>query len=116
MNLLRLLLIAMFTAVALYTGVTIAGHGPNLLPVFFGDIGTFAWPGQFDLDFMCMLALSAIWVAWRHEFSAAGLGLAVLAFFGGTGFLGAYLLVVSLRARGGMSEILLGPSRPPGRA
>ncbi len=116
MNSFRTLLIAMFTAVALYTGVTIADHGPNLLPVFFGDIGKFAWPGQFDLDFMGMLALSAIWVAWRHQFSGAGLGLAVLAFFGGTGFLSAYLLVISLRAGGRMSEILLGQSRALVRA
>jgi len=65
---------------------------------------------------MCLLALSAIWVAWRHQFSAAGLGLAVLAFFGGTGFLSAYLLVVSLRAKGGMSEILLGETRAAIRA
>ncbi len=115
MNPFRMLLIAMFTAVALYTGVTIAAHGPDLLPVFFGDIGKFAWPGQFDLDFMGMLALSAIWVAWRHQFSVAGLGLGALAFFGGTGFLSAYLLFVSLRANGRMSEILLGPSRAAGR-
>jgi hypothetical protein len=101
----------MFTVVALYSGVTLAGHGVNLPPVFFGDIGRFVWPGQFDLDFMCMLALSAAWVAWRHRFSAAGLGLAVLAFFGGTLFLGVYLLVVSLRAKGGMREILLGQAR-----
>ena len=107
----RVLLIAMIMAVTLYTGVTVAGHGWNLLPVFFGDIAKMAWPGQFDLDFMCMLALSAAWVAWRHRFSAAGLGLAVLAFFGGTLFLGVYLLVVSLRAKGGMREILLGQAR-----
>lgn len=116
MNRFRILLGVMLTAVALYTGITIAGHGWNLLPVFFGDIGKFAWPGQFDLDFMCMLALSALWVAWRHRFSAGGLGLAVVAFFGGTPFLCVYLLVVSLRAKGGISEILLGESRATARA
>ncbi len=116
MTLVRAPLMAMFAAVALYTGATIAEHGPNLLAVFLGDMGKFAWPGQFDLDFMCLLALSAIWVAWRHRFSAAGLGLAVLAFFGGTGFLSAYLLVVGPRAKGRMNEILLGPSRAAVRA
>jgi hypothetical protein len=113
---LRILLVGMFVTVALYTAVTIAGHGWNLLPVFFDDIGKFAWPGQFNLDFMCMLALAALWVAWRHGFSAVGLGLAVVAFFGGTPFLSAYLLVVSLLARGEMSEILLGRSRVAVRA
>ena len=31
------------------------------------------WFGQFNLDFMGFLILSAIWVAWRNQFSAAGL-------------------------------------------
>jgi hypothetical protein len=114
MTLFRGLLIVMFAAVALYTGATIAGHGWNLLAVFFGDIGAMAWPGQFDLDFMCMLALSALWVAWRHQFSALGLALGAVAFFGGTPFLTVYLLAVSLRAESGMSEILLGKSRMVG--
>jgi hypothetical protein len=107
----RVLLIVMIAAVTVYTGVTVASHGWNLLQVFFEDIARLAWPGQFDLDFMCMLGLAALWVAWRHGFSATGLGLGVLAFFGGTPFLGLYLLVVSLRAKGGMSEILLGTAR-----
>ncbi len=110
MTLFRGLLVVMFAAVAVYTGVTITGHGWNLLPVFFEDIGKMAWPGQFDLDFMGMLALAALWVAWRHQFSAGGLGLAVVAFLGGTPFLSVYLLAVSLQAEGGMSEILLGKS------
>jgi len=109
-------LVAMFATVALYTGVTIAGHGWNLLPVFFDDIGKLNWPGQFNLDFLCMLALSAFWVAWRHQFSAAGLALAAVAFFGGTPFLSAYLLVVSLQAKGEMSDILLGKARAAARA
>lgn len=112
----RILLITMFTAIALYTGVTITGHGWTLFSVFFGDIAKMAWPGQFDLDFMGLLTLSALWVAWRHRFSAAGLGLAVLAFFGGTPFLSLYLLVVSLRAKGDMNEIMLGAARTVRRA
>ncbi len=111
MTLFKALLVMMFAAVAVYTGVTIVGHGCNLLPVFVEDISQMTWPGQFDLDFMCMLALSALWVAWRHRFSVGGLGLAVLAFFGGTPFLSVYLIAVSLRAECGMREILLGKSR-----
>jgi len=29
------------------------------------------WPGQFNLDFMCMLLLAGLWVSWRHRFSVA---------------------------------------------
>jgi hypothetical protein len=65
-------------------------------------------PGQFNLDFMGMLTLSALWVAWRHRFSKAGLGLGALAFFGGSLFLSIYLLVVSRQSGGDMKELLLG--------
>ena len=107
----RLLLGLMFGVLLVYTGITISGSGLDLLSVFFGDMQKMGWPGQFNLDFMFMLTLSALWVAWRHRFSPAGLGLAVLAFFGGSSFLCVYLLIVSFNARGGMSEILIGRSR-----
>ena len=65
----RALLLVMLIALAGYTAVVISNHGWGLLPVFFGDMATMGWPGQFNLDFLFMLTLSAIWVAWRHEFS-----------------------------------------------
>ena len=105
------LLVAMFGALATYTGVVIAGHGWDLLSVFFGDMRRMTWSGQFNLDFMFMLTLSATWVAWRHRFSIGGLGLALVAFFGGASFLCAYLLLVSIQAKGDTREILLGRSR-----
>lgn len=107
----RILLIGFLATLIVYTSVVMINHGWNLLPVFFDDIVEMGWPGQFNLDFMCMLALSALWVAWRHQFSVMGLALAVLAFFGGAPFLSAYLLVVGLRAGGAMREILLGKAR-----
>lgn len=107
----RGLLVTIFGVLLVYTAVTIANHGWNLLPIFFGDMATMAWPGQFNLDFMFMLMLSGLWVAWRHRFSAAGLALGAVAVFGGALFLSVYLLVVSLRANGDMREVLLGESR-----
>ena len=58
-----------------------------------------------------LLSLSALWVGWRHQFTAAGLLLGLLAFLGGASFQCIYLLVVSLQAKGDMSEILLGKAR-----
>ncbi|MEQ9566370.1 MAG: hypothetical protein RLN85_11250, partial [Pseudomonadales bacterium] len=69
----RILLIAIFVAITSYTLAVISSHGMNLLPVFFGDMARLAWPGQFNLDFMCMLVLSGLWVSWRHHFSPAGI-------------------------------------------
>jgi hypothetical protein len=47
-------------------------------------------------------------------FSGGGLVLAVLAFFGGASFPCAYLLVVSLQAKGDVRELLLGADRASG--
>lgn len=111
MTLFRLFLGLCLVAITLYTAVTVSEHGFDLLPVFFGDMAKMGWPGQFNLDFMCFLALSAIWVAWRHGFSAGGLGLGLLAFFGGMLFLSLYLLVQTSRTRGDVAALLLGPER-----
>lgn len=107
----RVLLVAIFAGIAIYTGVTIGRHGLGFLPVFFGDMLAMGWPGQFNFDFMCMLTLSALWVAWRHRFSGAGLALGVLALLGGALFLSAYLFVESLRAGGDAQALLLGRDR-----
>lgn len=114
MTLFRLFLAACLIALVAYTSATIANHGWNLLAVFFGDMAKMGWAGQFNLDFMTMLALSAIWVAWRHQFSAGGLALSVLAFFGGMMFLSVYLLVHIHRTRGDAKALLLGEARVRG--
>ena len=107
----RLLLTALWLALAIYTGAVIVEHGLGLLPIFFGDIGEMAWPGQFNLDFLCFLVLSALWTAWRNDYSALGLLLALIAFFGGAGFLLPYLLLLSVQTRGDMRAVLLGTRR-----
>lgn len=108
MTALRLLLTLIFVAIAGYTAVVGARHGFDLLPVFFGDMAKLGWPGQFNLDFLCFLVLSALWVAWRHRFRAPGLLLGLVALVGGSLFLSAYLLVESLRRRGDVAALLLG--------
>lgn len=107
----RGLLVGMWTVLTVYTVIVVENHGMGLFAVFFGDMAKMDWPGQFNLDFMFMLALSATWVAWRHAFTAGGLALAVLAFNGGASFLTLYLLVVSFQEKGDMRSILLGPGR-----
>jgi hypothetical protein len=104
----RILTVAVFAALLVYTSIVVANHGPNLLPVFFGDMAKFEWPGQFNFDFMFMLTFSALWVSWRHRFSGAGLALGLLAFFGGALFLSAYLFVESLRTGGDAKRLVLG--------
>ena len=110
----RALLIVLWALIVGYTAIVIANHGMGLLNIFFGDMAAMGWPGQFNLDFMSMLTLSGLWVAWRHHFSAAGVVLGVLAFFGGAFFLTAYLLVVDLQTKGDVKQLLLGTERAAG--
>lgn len=104
----RVLLILLWLALLGYTAVVVANHGLGLVPIFFGDIARLGWPGQFNLDFLFMLVLSAAWTAWRNRFSAAGLGLALLALLLGSAFLLPYLLVLSLQTGGDMRRVLVG--------
>ena len=107
MLVLRLVLAAHLAVLTVYSLIVMANHGWNLFPAFFGDMAAMGWPGQFNLDFMGFLILSALWTAWRNAFSGVGLLLAVLAFFGGMMFLSIYVLILSLSARS-IPEILLG--------
>ncbi len=111
MTLFRLFLVAVWLGLMGYTAVVIQNHGPDLLTVFFGDIAAIGWPGQFNFDFTILLALSALWVAWRNQFSASGLLLALLAQFGGSAFLLLYLLVLSVQTRGDVRAMLVGDRR-----
>ncbi|MCW8193711.1 hypothetical protein F6455_02795 [Proteobacteria bacterium 005FR1] len=111
MTLFRVYLAAILLILAGYTLVVGANHGWNLLPIFFSDIAELSWHGQFNLDFMTFLGLSAIWVAWRHHFTAGGIVLGVVAFFGGMMFLAPYLLWASSQAGGDAKVLLLGDRR-----
>ena len=115
MNAFRILLAVIFVTIVAYTCVVIANHGMGLLPVFFGDMGKMAWPGQFNLDFMGFLVLSGLWLAWRHHFSPSGLALGVLGLFGGAPVLTAYLFFASRRVEGDWARLFLGDDRARSR-
>ncbi len=110
----QILMVVLFAVIAAYTAVVMINHGPNLFPVFFGDILAMSWAGQFNVDFTSFLTLSAVWLAWRHHFTPAGLALGVLGFFGGGLFLCAYLFIVSLGVAGDPKVLLLGRERAAG--
>ena len=109
MLLLRLFLAFVLSVFVAYTGFVISRHGTDFAGIFFGEIARLTWSGQFNLDFLFMLMFSAMWVAWRHRFSAGGIALSLLAFVGGTPFLCVYLLIESARCKGDVQALLLGP-------
>ncbi len=108
MSTLRLMLVVMFVVLSAYTAVVFLDHGAGLFLVFFSDMAALGWQGQFNLDFMFMLVLSGLWVAWRHNFSPAGIALGLAATMGGIFFMSLYLLIMGSRAGHDPRKLLLG--------
>jgi hypothetical protein len=108
MNLFKALLALQSIGILSYTLVVGNNHGWNLFEVFFRDILSLNWPGQFNLDFTFMLMLAGLWTAWRNRFSTQGLGLGAIAFVGGISFLAPYLLVLTFKHHGDCRKVLLG--------
>ena len=108
----RTLLVILLFAIVIYTIPVVITEGLSpLLPTFFGNILAMTWPGQFNFDFFGFLILSATWTAWRNQFSAPGLGLALVALFGGIPVLTTYLLYLSYQTEGDIRVMLLGEGR-----
>ena len=113
MTVLRPFLLVLFGTLSLYTLVVIFREGPNLLPVFFGDIWSLGWRGQFNLDFACYLMCSALWVAWRGGFARGAICLALIASVAGMVFFAPLVLVFLARAKGDIPRLLLGVHATP---
>ncbi|HAU68477.1 MAG: hypothetical protein P8I38_11450 [Arenicella sp.] len=108
MALFRTFLIVALVVLLVYTGVVMQNHGTDLFSVFFGDMAALTWAGQFNLDFMLMLMISGLWVAWRNQFSVSGMALGLLAFVGGAMFLTLYLLYLLSITKGDIKDLLVG--------
>ena len=111
MTLLRVYAVIFLIVLVVYTLIVVSNHGAGLVPIFFNDMAAMAWPGQFNLDFMGFLILSALWVGWRHEYSLVGWVLTPLALTGGMLFLTIYLLIMSFKVNGDLKALLIGERR-----
>ena len=107
MRVLTVFLSLALIGVSVYTLLTVTQHGWNFMQVFLTDLFCLTWRGQFNLDFMTYLMLSALWVAWRGGFSAGAIGLALGASVLGMPYLAAYILI-QMRKVDSLEELLLG--------
>ena len=108
MRVFQSLLILFLLGIIGYTLTAGSNHGWDLGSVFFGELTSFSWSGQFNYDFLCYLTLSAIWVAWRARFSAGSILLAACAQILGILFFAPYLLYLTIQTKGDMKALLLG--------
>ncbi len=106
---LAIFLLVLWVILLGYTTIVVVTDGVNLFPIFFGDIQLMGWSGQFNLDFLMLLILSACWTVWRNGYTMKGWFLALLAFCGGAGFLLPYLAYLITKYSGDMDKVILGP-------
>ena len=66
------------------------------------------WPGQFNVDFMLLLALSGLWAAWRGGFTAKSVAWGLVLTVGGALVLLPYLLLLTYQTQGDVAQMLLG--------
>ncbi|MDB2656929.1 hypothetical protein N9Y60_02610 [Crocinitomicaceae bacterium] len=104
----QLVLILQFVSISVYTGYVALKYGTDLFNVFFGEMLSLTWTGQFHFDFWNYLVLTAVWVAWREKFTLKAIVLAVVAHIFGLMFLAPYLLFLSFKTNGNVKEILVG--------
>ena len=104
----RILLILLFINIVAFTITASNATGWNLVSVFINDIKAMSWNGQFNVDFSSYLALSALWIAWRHRFSGPGIAMALVALVMGIMVFAPYVLIASMKAKGDVRQLVLG--------
>lgn len=92
----------------------VANHGVELLSVCIRDRVALDWPGQFTLDVLLVLLLSALWVAWRHGVAPSNPALGFAALLGESLLLATYLLLLTFTTNGAINKVLVGDKRIAG--
>lgn len=102
------LLWAGMAAITLWALLTL-GLGAAL-PTFLADL-SHPWRAQFYGDLEVQLLLFALWVVWREPSTTAKIAGAAATMLLGALFTLPYLFVATIRARGDVAALLLGPRR-----
>jgi hypothetical protein len=108
---LRMYLVVFIAILIPYTLVVMNEHGCDFVAAYFSVIADMSWSGQFAVDFTMFLVLNGLWLAWRHQFSAAGIVLGVLVPVGGMLYFAPYLLYSIYQANNDIQVVILGKTR-----
>lgn len=108
LNLFKTLLIVQTIGLLTYTFFAYQTEGADLISVFAQNVFSLNWSGQFNLDFLCYLTLSGIWIMWRNKFSNKSILLGVAAMILGILLFAPYLFWLTNKENGEIKRILIG--------
>lgn len=107
-TLLKSLLLLQTTVLVAYTICAVSTEGWTLFQKIVQNIAAFGWSGQFNVDFICYLTLSGLWIMWRQKFSSSSIAIAVVAMIIGIMAFAPYLLYLLAKENGDLKKVLLG--------
>jgi hypothetical protein len=107
-NLFKLLLAIQAIALLVYSYFAFNNEGANLMQIFFSNVMALSWNGQFNLDFLCYLTLSGLWIMWRNRFSTSSVFMGILAMIMGIIVFAPYILYLLNKENGDLKRLLIG--------
>jgi hypothetical protein len=107
-NLFKTILVVQTLGLLTYTFVAFQTEGANLFGEFFTNIKALTWSGQFNLDFLCYLTISGLWIMWRNKFSMKSILVGTVAMILGIIFFAPYILWLMNKEKGDLKSILVG--------
>lgn len=107
-NVFKTLLVVQTIGLLSYTFIAFQTEGASLLSVFLTNIKSFTWTGQFNLDFLCYLTLSGLWIMWRNKFSGKSILIGIVAMILGIIFFAPYLLWLMYSEKEDFKRVLIG--------
>lgn len=107
-NSFKTLLVVQTIGLFVYTFIAFQTEGADFFSVFLANIKSLTWTGQFNLDFLCYLTLSGLWIMWRNKFSGKSILVGTVATILGIVFFAPYLLWLIYKENGDLKRVLVG--------
>jgi hypothetical protein len=107
-NLFKTLLVIQSLGLLAYTFIAFQTEGATLFSVALNNLKSLTWSGQFNLDFLCYLTISGIWIMWRNKFSRISILVGTCAMILGIVFFAPYFLWLMNKENGDLKRVIVG--------
>ena len=104
----KILLIVQTIGLLIYTFFAFQTEGAALFSVFTNNVLSLNLSGQFNLDFLCYLTLSGLWIMWRNKFTTKSIILGLVAMVLGIIMFAPYILWLTSKENGNIKRVLIG--------